>query len=212
MNILHLESSPRGSRSSSRKVAQELVERFKAAHINHSVVYRNLNEPAIPHVSNDFAEATNYAVMNRRPLTAAEQAATSLSNELVDELRVADIVVLGMPMYNWSIPSITKAYIDQIARPAVTLGYGPQGPYGLLPPGKKLYIVSTRGGRGYDTDRKHVNFADPYLRTVFGFLGFKEIEIVAVENHIEGGDKLKASLQAARDRIESLAANSTAAS
>ena len=195
MNILHLESSPRGSRSRSRQIAQELVDHL-SAYPGNSVVFRDLNEPAIPHVSSEFAEATNYAIMNRRPLTPAEEASTVLSDELVAELRAADIVVLGMPMYNWSIPSVTKAYIDQIVRPAVTLGYGPQGPYGLLDPAKKLYVISSRGGAGYDKSRSHVNFADPYLRTVFGFVGFKEIEIISVENNIIGGDQLEASIQA----------------
>ena len=171
---------------------------------NSSVVFRDLNDPAIPHVSNEFGEATNYAVMSPRALTPAEQASTAFSDELVAELRAADIVVLGMPMYNWNVPSVTKAYIDQVVRPGVTVGYGPQGVYGLIGPGKKLYIVSTRGGGGYDDYRKHVNFADPYLRTVFGFLGFEDIEIIAIENHIVGGEQLEISRNAALEHMAEL--------
>jgi FMN-dependent NADH-azoreductase len=210
VNILYLESSSRGNNSRSRQLANELVEGMKAAHDSVSVTFRDLNNPVIPHVTNDFAEATNYAVMARRPLTAAEIAATHLSDQLVAELRAADLVILAMPMYNWSIPSVTKAYIDQIVRPGVTVGYGPQGVYGLLPPGKKLYVISTRGGTGYDGPRSHVNFADPYIRMVFGFLGFEQIEIIAVENNIAGGKTLEASMQKARERMAVLTGRSTA--
>lgn len=204
MNLLHLESSPRGEQSHSRRLAHELMDALKAAHSGATTVFRDLNDPAIPHVSGEFVDAATYAVFEQRPVTAQGQDSLRLSDELVAELQAADTIVIGFPMYNWGIPSVLKAYIDHIVRPMVTLGYDASGPMGLLT-GKKMYVVSVRGGSGYEGARSHTNFADTYLRLAFGFIGISDLEVIAVENQSWGGEGYRTSLEAAQTRIAQIA-------
>lgn len=129
----------------------------------------------------------------------------------MDELLSADICVIGVPMYNFSVPSGMKAYIDQIVRIGRTFELVPEdaeNPYKPLVLGKKMFIITSRGISGYGPGEKYemLNYQDPYLRAVFGFIGITDITFIAVENEESGESSLAESIANARTQIAQLAA------
>jgi FMN-dependent NADH-azoreductase len=152
------------------------VDNWRLAHPDGTVVYRDLTTTAIPPVSAAWITAI-YTPDDAQ--TAAQQELLTLSNTLVAELQAADEYVLGVPMHNFGVPSVLKLWIDQIARVGKTFSYGSGGPVGLLT-GKKATILIASGGK-YDTGSAMAswNFVEPYLRTVFGFLGVSDVTVLA---------------------------------
>jgi FMN-dependent NADH-azoreductase len=134
----------------------------------------------------------------------------AVSDELVDELLRTDVLVLGVPMYNFGIPAMLKAYIDQIVRVGRTFAFDPAAPnpYApLVPPGKRAYVIVSTGDSGYQPGGPlaDLNQVEPYLRTVFGFIGIEDPQFVYAGNDEFGGERLSASLAAAHDRVAELA-------
>ncbi len=138
------------------------------------------------------------------------QAALQLSDDLVDELLRADVIVAGIPFYNFGMPSGFKAYVDQIVRVGRTFLFDPkneESPYTPLLQGKRMIAVVSRGDGGYGPggrNEKH-NHLDPHLRTVFRFIGINDLEIVAAENDEYGGSELLTTIEIARKRLRELA-------
>ena len=206
MNVLHLESSPRPA-SHSRKVAEDLAAAIKAAKPDATITYRDLNSPAIPHVTADWVQASLYGLMAGEPTTDAGKAALAFSDELVAELQAADVIVFATPMYNFSLPSVGKAYIDQVVRTGVTVQYGATGPVGQLT-GKKLIAVTAYGGAGYGPGEEHasINFADGLIKTAFGFIGVTDTTFIPVEGTLRGDDVVQGTYAKAHAQIAEIVA------
>ena len=199
-HILHLDASARGTASHSRQISGEFVEAWLRAHPGDTVTTRDLGHQAIPHVSEEFIGAMYTPAESRTP---AQVEALKLSDELIGELQAADIYVFGIPMYNFGIPSVFKAYIDHIARANVT--FRPATYEGLLK-NKKMFVVTARGGGGYGPGeaREAYNVQDPAIRNVFGFIGVTDQTFIHI-NNTSRGDETPAALAAAREQIKTLA-------
>lgn len=177
--VLHIDSSPRGTESVSRKLSKEFVERWTAAHPEDKVVYRDLGKQVIPVLTQEWVEAS-YTPSARR--TAVQEHLLALSEQLVNELLAADVVVLGTPMHNFHIPANLKAYIDQIVRAGRTFQYTGPGKVEGLAKGKRLFVITSRGGDFREgTGMEAFNHQDPYLRTVFSFIGITDITFINAE-------------------------------
>ena len=143
------------------------------------------------------------------------QAALQQSNQLIDELLVADVIVIGFPMYNFAVPSALKAYIDNVVRIGRTFDFDPaqDNPYiPLLSPDTHLVTLTARGGSGFDAGGAyaHMNFAEPHLQTVFGFLGIQHFHQVAIEYQESGGEVLQQSIAVATAQTLELVAGLSA--
>ena len=194
MNILHIDSSPRGERSHSRQLTRAFVQELKALEPGATVVYHDLGHEPVPPVNEAWIAAAYSDPSTHTPETAQ---AIALSNVLVDELLASDIVVIGAPMYNFSIPSTLKAYIDQIVRARRTFD---PATYQGLATGKKLFVLSARGASGYGAGEQMeaMNFQDPYLKMIFGFIGITDATFVHDEKTMAGDASLPDSLEKAR--------------
>jgi FMN-dependent NADH-azoreductase len=201
-HILHVNASPRGAASQSRLVSNELVQAMTAAHPDMTVTDRDLGHQEIPFVTEPFIGAMYTPEEARTP---EQKDLLKLSDELIDELFAADVFVFGVPMYNFGVPAVFKAYIDYIARANRT--FNPATYEGLLK-NKKAIVVSAHGGAGYGPgqERESYNQLVPTLRGVFGFLGVTDVEFVSVEG-TSAPEEVKAPVMAAaREKIKQLAA------
>lgn len=174
MNILQINSSAKRAGSQSTTLANQITARVLAQHPAASLTVRDL--AVTPHPMLDEAALT--ALMTPEADRSPEQAArVALDDALIAEIQAADVVVLGVPMYNFSVTAQLKNWIDAIARARVTFQYTANGPEGLLT-GKKVYVALTRGGvhRDLPSDNQV-----PYLRTVLGFLGMTDVEFIYAE-------------------------------
>jgi len=204
--LLHIDASPRGGRSHSRQLGREFVEAWKQAYPNDQVTYRDVGRNPIPHVDEAWIAAAYSPPDQRSPQL---QAAIRISDQLVEEFLAADLFVIGIPMYNLSIPSTFKAYIDQIVRIGRTFAFTPENaaePYKPLVLGKKMVIISVRGGSGFGVGEplEAMNYQTPYLAAIFGFLGITDINIIEVEAAEAGGQKFADSIAAARLQMAQL--------
>ena len=200
-HILHVNASPRGDASQSRTISGELVEAMKAAHPDATVTDRDLGHQTIPFVTEPFIYAMYTPEESRTP---EQKELLKLSDELVDELFAADVYVFGIPMYNFGVPAVFKAYIDYVARANRT--FNPATYEGLLK-NKKAIVVSAHGGAGYGPgqERESYNQLVPTLRGVLGFMGVTDVEFVSVEGTSAPAEKQAPVLAAARAKIAELA-------
>src|ERR1700723_165829 len=166
--LLHIDSSPLYGRSVSRELTATFITEWKASHPNGEVIYRDLNAIAIPPVSAEWVGAVYTPEDARTPL---QKQLLSLSDSLVAELERADEYVIGVPMHNFGVPSALKLWIDQIARVGKTFSYTGAAPKGLLTGKKATFLIATDGIYDAQTQMASFNFVEPYLRSVFGFLG-----------------------------------------
>ncbi|WP_027079882.1 FMN-dependent NADH-azoreductase [Luteimonas mephitis] len=164
MKLLHLDSSALGANSATRELSAAIVARWQADIADLSVEYRDLDSNPVPHLTGASLAATD-------PEAATE------SGQVLQQFLDADIVVVGAPMYNFSIPSTLKAWIDRIAVAGKTFRYTAKGPEGLAT-GKRVIVASARGGlhSGAPSD-----FQEPYLRFLFGFMGITDVEFIRAE-------------------------------
>ena len=191
-NLLFVASSLFGDGSQSRLIASEFIDRWRQSHPHTTVVERDLAADDIPHLSL-AAFAASLTPADTR--STAEHRAAALADALIEEVEAADVIVIAAPMYNFSIPSTLKAWIDHITRAGRTFRYGAAGAEGLLK-GKKVFIITGRGGiYSDDSPAKDMDFQEPYLRAMLGFLGLDDVTFI----HVEG---LKISPEAAASGIE----------
>lgn len=199
MNILQINSSARGEQSHSTRLARAIVDRVRAARPDARVTVRDLVRQ--PHPALD--EAALQALFTPEEARTPEQAArVALDDALIAEIQSADVVVLGVPMYNFGVPVQLKNWFDAISRARVTFRYTEQGPEGLLK-GKKVYVALTRGGqyRGTPADSQV-----PYLQTVLNFLGMTDVQFIFAEGLALGPQAEQASLARALADIETTVA------
>lgn len=205
-NLLHMDTSPRGERSQSRALTRYFVEAWKDSHPKDTITYRDVGRNPIPHVDESWIAAC-YTSPEKR--TSDMWETIQLSERLVDEFLAADFYTIGVPMYNFNVPSGFKAYIEQIVRVGRTYHLEPENtesPYKPLVHGKKMFVITAHGAGGFASggDLEKLNYQAPYLKTVFGFIGITDITFISVENDDLGGQKLADSLAAARAQITKL--------
>ena len=198
VNILHIDSSPRGERSHSRELSKEFVSSWRAAHPEDAIAYRDLGRYPVPHVDEAWIAA---AFSPPETHTSELTEALRISDELIDEFLAADRYIFGVPMYNLNIPSTFKAYIDQIVRANRTYAVDAQGLRGLVE-GKKAVIITARGSDFSATSPfAAYDFQEPYLRAIFGFIGITDIQFINA-NSLNAGDARTQSLLEARAAIQ----------
>lgn len=176
--ILHIDSSPRREGSVTRKLSAEFVAHWREHHPDIHLIYRDLGVEIIPVLTQDWVSAAFTPENERTPL---QRAALTTSDRLVDELFAADVIVLGVPMYNFNIPANLKAYIDQIVRSERTFRFKDGFAEGLAR-GKKLFVIESRGSDYAPGARlAPLNHQSPYLKTVFNFIGIDDITFIPAE-------------------------------
>jgi len=194
VNILQINSSARQQQSQSSQLAGAIVERLRAADPDATVTVRDLSR--IPHPALD--ETALSALFTPADQRTPEQAArVALDDAVIAELKAADAVVLGVPMYNFGVPVQLKNWIDAVARAGVTFRYTEQGPIGLLR-GKKVYVALTRGGRYRNTP---ADTQVPYLKTFLGFIGLTDVIFIYAEGLALGADAERKALASAQAQI-----------
>ena len=198
-NILRIDASARYEGSTTRVLAEKLVERLLAESYGAKVVHRDLaaTPPALLDESWVFANFTDEA-------ERSDDQKTSLagSDALIAELEAADTIVIGVPVYNFAIPAALKAWVDQIARARKTFRYTEAGPEGLLK-GKRAYVVATRGGQYVGTPR---DTQSRYIRDFLAFVGIDDVEFVYAEGLAIGGETRAESIAGAERTLAGLAA------
>jgi FMN-dependent NADH-azoreductase len=202
VKVLHIDTSPRGERSHSRNLASEFVANWKNSHLDSTIIYRDIGHQIIPPVSETWIAAAFSPPNTHTPeLTAALQ----LSNELIDELVECKHYIFSVPMYNFGIPANFKAYIDQVCRVGCTFAVNQQGGYDGLLTGKKMLVITARGGSfPAGTPAANYDFQEPYIRTVFGLMGVTDINFVNAENLAMKGDMREQSLESAKTKLTQL--------
>ena len=165
MKLLHIDSAATGAGSVTRELTAAIVARWQDTVPGLSVTYRDLDTQPLPHLTGPI-------------LTKADAAAAEASEQTLQQFLDSDVIVIGAPMYNFSVPSTLKAWIDRVAVAGRTFRYTENGPEGLAK-GKRMVIASGRGG--IYSDNSPADFQEAYLRQVFGFLGVTDIEFIRAE-------------------------------
>ncbi|SFU68263.1 FMN-dependent NADH-azoreductase [Pseudoduganella namucuonensis] len=201
-NVLYINSSVRNTGSLSRQLSAEFVAKWKAANPADTIVERDLAANPVPHLTEQMMGAFFTPAEARN----AEQAHTvKTSDTLVAEVQAADVIVIGAPMYNFSVSSTLKAWIDHIARAGVTFKYTETGPVGLLT-GKKVYVFTASGGVYSEGPGAAYDHLATYLRAVLGFLGITDISFIRAEGVAMGEQALADTLAKSRQSIAELVA------
>jgi FMN-dependent NADH-azoreductase len=195
MHLLHIDSSILGEGSASRALTGEIVARLKAGQPDLEVIYRDLAAEPLPHYS-------AYSVAGSDPEQAARDAA------VLEEFLAADVLVIGAPLYNFSLPSQLKAWIDRISIKGKTFRYTADGPEGLA--GDKRIIVAIARGGVYQPGAG-TEFGESYLKLLFGFLGVREVSFVRAEGLNISPEQREASLRVAGAQIRALPSPAAAA-
>jgi FMN-dependent NADH-azoreductase len=196
--ILQLNTSLFGEQGQSSRLAAEFA-RTLAESTGRELKVRDLAANPVPHLTAERITAFGTPASER---TLDQQRHVAESDALVDELREADVLVLGLPMYNFGVPSTLKAYFDHVARAGVTFRYTAEGPLGLLT-GKKAFVFATRGGQHAGTE---TDLQTAYVRLFLGFIGIRDVEFIYAEGLALGEQQRERALAAAVERINRLAA------
>ncbi|MHA3103685.1 FMN-dependent NADH-azoreductase [Acinetobacter sp. ANC 3791] len=200
-HILLITSSPRGADSLSTRFATEIAEGIKARS-GGTLTVRDLAANPPPHITPAYIQGRVMASDDRTP----EQAeAVGIAQELVDELKAADVVVLGSGMINFGPSSQLKAWFDHVTWPRVTFGYGDTGPKGLLT-GKKVYLVTAAGGVFSEGVWAQFDFQTNYLLHMLSFIGLTDVEVVRVEGTVSGTDAAKTAIKNTEKAIQAVLA------
>jgi len=202
--LLHIDSSPRGDRSKSRKLAKDFVAAWQAQHPDATITYRDLRNPMIPHVTEEWI-AADFTPPDALTPELAE--AIKFSDELVDEFLAADYCVYSVPMYNFSIPSNFKAYIDQIVRVGRTFSVE-GGEFKGLVTNKKVLFITARGAYyGPGSPYEGWDCQEPILRCVFQFLGVEDLQFIHSSGLDLGDEARERGLSEAEAQLQDLAAH-----
>ncbi len=195
--LLQINASIQGDTGQSSQLATRFVAAWRAQHPAGRVLRRDLAADPVPHLT---AERFGAFLTPAEQRTDVQRAVAAYSDQLIDEIRQADVVVIGLPMYNFGVPSQLKAYFDHIARAGVTFRYTAQGPVGLLE-GKQAYVFAARGGlyAGAPLDTQ-----TPYVRDFLAFLGIRSVEFVFAEGLAIDAQRRDAAIAAAHTQIDGL--------
>jgi len=206
--ILAVHASPRGERSHTRRLTETFLKAWLEAHPQGRLTRREVGRALIPHVTEAFVAAAFYPEPQARPLSM--QADLALSDELVAELLGHDLLVISAPMYNFSVPSGLKAWVDQIVRMGLTVDITQDNGvarYQPLVQGTKALVITSRGGFGFGPGGENaaMNHADPWLRTALGFIGIEDVTVVAAEGEESAERTFQVSCAEAEQRLLALA-------
>jgi FMN-dependent NADH-azoreductase len=201
MNILVINSSAAGRDSVSRVLVADAVSKLLEVEPNAKITHRDLGESPPPHL---IVETLNG--VRGTAATENEFAARRLSDEFIGELKAANTVVIGAPMYNFSVPTTLRAWFDHVLRPGATFSYADGAPRGLLG-GKRVIVIESRGGLYSEGPAKAVDFQEPYLRHLLGFRGITDVTFVHAEKIGYGPEARTASLEAAKAKISDVVGN-----
>ncbi|MCC4246516.1 FMN-dependent NADH-azoreductase [Stappia indica] len=201
LKVLAITSSALGDASASNKLVNDTVEQLKSRNADLELTVRDLGAGQVPHLDLDGATA----IRGGEPANAAQAAAQKLSDELIAEVKAADVLVIGAPMYNFGIPSTLKSWFDYVLRAGVTFRYTEAGPEGLMT-GKRAIVVATRGGLYSEGPAKPMDSQEPHLRTMLGFIGITDVTFVYAEKLAFGPEAREASIGEAERKLEELVA------
>jgi FMN-dependent NADH-azoreductase len=202
--LLQIQASIFSDGGESSRLARQFVAEWRKANASGEVVVRDIGREPVPHLT---AERFQSFLAKPEERSDAQRAVADYSDALIDELRRADVIVLGLPMYNFGVPSSLKAYFDHIARSGVTFRYTEKGPQGLLT-GKKAYVFAARGGLYAGTP---LDTQTGYVRDFLRFLGIDDVEFVYAEGLAMGEASKSRALANAERSIQSLAARQVTA-
>ena len=202
--LLVINSSPRAHHSQSRKLTEVFVDYWKSIYLNPVIRFRELGNTDVPHVNQNWIAAAFKPEASR---SEEDTEALKISDAYISELREADVIVIGSPMYNWSIPSSLKAYIDQVLRVNETFRVDrtdTQNPYVGLLKNKTLFLLLSTGDEGYEKGEynEHMNFQSPYLKTIFNTMGISNIHVFSTSGKPEDAELFKKSLDGCMDPAE----------
>lgn len=203
-HILHIDSSPRGDRSRSRQLASEFVMQWQVLHPEDSITHRDLRKSPVPHITEEWI-AADYTPPKAQ--TPAMTQILQFSDELVDELLAADRCIFSVPMYNFSVPSGFKAYIDHVVRVGRTFSFT-DGEFKGLIEGKKILFITARGD-DYGTGSTHEGWdaQEPALRFAFQFMGITDIQFIHANGLDLGDEARQRGMSDARAKIQNLVAS-----
>ncbi len=199
MTLLQLKTSMFGDAGQSSRLADAFVTSHRAARPGTAIIVRDLARDPVPHLT---AERFGAFIAKPEARTVDQQAVVAASDALIAELKRADTIVLGLPMYNFGIPSVLKTYFDHVARAGVTFRYTEKGPVGMLT-GKKAYVFATRGGIHAGTPR---DLQSAYVRDFLAFIGITDVEFVYAEGLAISDANKQAALAKAAAEIDRLGA------
>lgn len=201
MKVLHLDSSFAADASASRQLSRLVVTQLTEALPAAEVRYRDLVDDAVPHLTGAIAAGFRGAAgATPDAATAAEHAR---SEQLVSEFLDSEVIVIGVPMYNFSVPSQLKAWLDRIAQPGRTFRYTAEGPVGLAG-GRRVIVASARGGMYSVGAASGMDFQESYLTAFFGFLGITDVQFVRAERLSKGAEAREQALADATARVPAL--------
>lgn len=206
MKLLRIDSSARKN-SISRQLTGKFVDEWRQQYPEGEVIDRDLAVTGLPHITDEWVQA---AYCDPASLTTEQRLVLATSDALIDELRQADIIVIGAPMHNFAIPAPLKAWIDQVVRVGQTVLFSASGPDGLLK-GKKVYVITSRGGAyrpGTVTER--FDYQEPYLRHILAIVGLKDVTFIHAE-HQKPGVQAEIARNAAITQIHEFVAENAAA-
>ncbi len=199
INILIIDSAATGPASVSHSLTDGVAETLRRLHPKASIVRRDIGAEPIPHLDS----ATTAAIRGAEPATEAARQAVALSDRLVAELKAADLIVIGAPMYNFGMPSTLKAWFDHVLRAGITFRYSEAGPEGLVK-GKKAIVIETRGGLYSEGPGVASDSQEPHLRTMLGFMGVDDITFVRAEKLGFGPEAVAEAVAAATAELDRL--------
>jgi FMN-dependent NADH-azoreductase len=200
-HILLIKSSSNLASSVSRDLSETFVKDYTAAHPDATVTERDLVASPVPHLGVDLLGGF---FGKPEELTEAQKTALALSDTLVREIEAASLIVIGVPMYNFSIPSALKAWIDHVVRAGRTFHYTAEGPKGLVT-GKKAVLFLASGGVYSDGPYKPYDFQETYLRAILGFIGITDVTVVRAEGLALGPESASKAVADARAKTAALA-------
>jgi FMN-dependent NADH-azoreductase len=201
--LLQIQTSMFAAGGQSSRLAQEFVAEWRKANPDGRVIVRDIGAEPVPHLT---AERFQSFLATPEARTAEQHAVAAYSDALIEELRQADVVVLGLPMYNFGVPSTLKSYFDHIARAGVTFSYTEKGPQGLIT-GKKVYVFAARGGLYAGTP---LDTQSSYVRDFLRFLGLDDVEFVYAEGLAMGDATKTQALAKATRAIQDISARELA--
>jgi FMN-dependent NADH-azoreductase len=205
MKLLRIDSSARRN-SVSRQLTQRFLEAWKKENPSGEVIDRDLATTHLPLITDEWTLAAH---SDPARLTPAQRETLSVSEVLIEELLAADTIVIGAPMYNFTVSAPLKGWIDQIVRVGRTVFYGPSGPGGVLK-GKKVVVLTSRGGSFRPgTPTAQYDHQEPYLRHILGFIGLTDVTFIHAENQ-KPGELAEPSRAAAVEQLLAAAQNSPA--
>lgn len=199
-SILVLNSSANGAASVSKQLVQDTVEKLRAAHPGAAIVERDLGENPVPHLTSE----TTPAIRGAEATTAGQKEAVALSDTLIAELKDADTVVIGAPMYNFGIPSTLKTWFDYVLRAGITFRYSESGPEGLMK-GKRAIVILSRAGFYSAGPAQPMDSQEPHLVNLLGFMGITDVTVIRAEKLAFGPEAREQAINDAKAELAKVA-------